>query len=212
VKANDQSATLRSVKISMSRYAKGGVGVSSEQAARARADIEKAVADNPSGTPIELDFSGIVATSTTFADDCIGRVLASRLVGYDEDYPLLVVGANPEARTTLAVALRARKLSLLSVSDDGGVELLGADEILSETMDEAVKLESFSVQQLADELGLTVQAANNRLVHLVRLGALSRSRVIPSRGGREFRYDVPLHGTKGRNGARATGRVKQSAA
>jgi hypothetical protein len=103
---------------------------------------------------------------------------------------MFAVDAIKLVRDTLAAALRQRHLSLLSFSHDG-VELLGADETLEETIREAMILKSFTVNELADRLGLRAQAANNRLVQLVRLGALSRSRVIPSRGGREFRYRVP---------------------
>ena len=139
--------------------------------------------------PVELDFTGVRAISITFADEGIGRVLGTRLAGYDEDHAFFAVGANEEVRVTLAVALRQRKLSLLSFSD-GQVELLGGDETLASTMEEAVTLGSFSVNELAERLGLSAQAANNRLTTCPSRRA-KRSRVIPSRGGREFRYEVP---------------------
>jgi hypothetical protein len=50
----------------------------------------------------------------------------------------------------------------------------------------------FTVAEIAEKLQLTPQAANNRLAHLVRSGALSRARIIPARGGREFRYELPV--------------------
>jgi hypothetical protein len=184
------SATLVSVKIGLTHFAEDGVLSTLEQAVKARAQIEKELAAQTSGGPVELDFNGVRAVTVTFADEGIGRVLGSRLAGYDEDHPFFAVGANQEVRVTLAAALRQRKLSLLSFND-GQVELLGGDETLTSTMEQAVALGSFSVNELAERLGLTAQAANNRLTQLVRVGALSRSRVIPSRGGREFRYEVP---------------------
>jgi hypothetical protein len=190
VAANPERAAVLSVKIGMSHIAEDGVLATSEQALRVRAALEKEIASQPEGTPIELDFSGVRAITVTFADECIGRVLSSRLAGFDEDHPIFATRTSSEVRTTLAAALRQLRLSLLSLSDEK-VELLGGDETLGETIDLAMRLESSSVNEIAEELGLTAQAANNRLVQLVRVGALSRSRVLPSRGGREFRYSVP---------------------
>jgi hypothetical protein len=191
------SATLVTVKIGLKQLADDGVLSTLEQAVKARARIEKDLAAQTTGVPVELDFTGVRAVSITFADEGIGRVLGTRLAGYDEDHAFFAVGANEEVRVTLAVALRQRKLSLLSFSD-GQVELLGGDETLTSTMEEAVTLGSFSVNELAERLGLSAQAANNRLTQLVRVGALSRSRVVPSRGGREFRYEVPPLARKNR--------------
>lgn len=183
--------TLLSVKFGLAHFSADGVLATPEQAQLVRSNLEREIAAQMPGTPIELDFSGVHAITVTFADECIGRVLSSRLAGYDEDHPMFAVGANRPVRDTLAAALRQRHLSLLSFGPDR-VELLGADETLEETMREAIRLQSFTVNELADRLGLRAQAANNRLVQLVRVGALTRDRVIPSRGGREFRYSVPV--------------------
>ncbi len=178
------------MKISVAGEAGGDVLVSREQAVRARGRIEKVIAHQTPGTPIELDFKGVRAISVVFADECIGRLVSSRLAGYDEDHPIIVNSASEEVRETLAAALRQRQLSLLALGPEGA-ELLGGDEIMTSTLLEALELESFTVNELKDRLGLTAQAANNRLTQLVRIGALTRSRIIPSRGGREFRYEVP---------------------
>jgi hypothetical protein len=175
----------------MARHASDGVLASREAGRTARSRIEHEIAAQRPGEPIALDFDGIAAISITFADECVGRLLSSRLAGYDEDHPLLALNANEAVRDTLDAALRARRLVLLSFGDDGP-ELLGGDEVLTETLMEAVRLRAFTVAQIAERLQLTPQAANNRLAHLVRSGALSRARIIPSRGGREFRYEVPL--------------------
>ena len=66
--------------------------------------------------------------------------------------------------------------------------------MLATTLREAVSLRSFNVHELAERLDLTPQAANNRLRLLLRSGALQRERAKPERGrgGREFRYRVPV--------------------
>jgi STAS-like domain of unknown function (DUF4325) len=192
VVANAARDTVASVKVSVADAAGGraDILVSREQAVKARARIEKEIARQAPGTPIELDFRGVRAISIGFADECVGRIVSSRLAGYDEDHPILVSNGTEEVRETLAAALRQRRLSLLALGPEGP-ELLGGDEIMSSTLREALELESFTVNELKDRLGLTVQAANNRLTQLVRVGALTRSRIVPSRGGREFRYEVP---------------------
>jgi STAS-like domain of unknown function (DUF4325) len=180
---------LVSVKIGFAHEARDGVLASRADAVKVRARVEREIGEQPAGAPIELDFSGVVAISVTFADECLGRLLSARLAGYDEDHPLFVTGANEEVRETIAAALRARRLQLLSFSD--GVELLGGDDVQRQTIREAFDLEEFSANELASRLGLSSQAANNRLAHLVRVGALRREPVLPSRGGREFRYVAP---------------------
>jgi predicted transcriptional regulator len=52
-------------------------------------------------------------------------------------------------------------------------------------------LGQFSVTEIAERLGVTPQAANNRIKALLRTGALSRQRSDPARGGREYLYRVP---------------------
>lgn len=182
-------AKLRPVKIGFAHGAKDGVLATRADAVKVRSRVEHEIAAQPSGTPIELDFSDVVAVSVTFVDECIGRVLSARLAGFDEDHPLFVVGANEGVRETIGAALRQRRLQVLSFSD--GVELLGGDEQQRQTIEKAFELEEFSVNDLAALLGLTAQAANNRLAHLVRVGALRREPVLPSRGGREYRYVAP---------------------
>ncbi len=186
---NASQSTLHPVKVSLAYESRDGVLASREDGVKARTRIEKEIANQPPGTPIEFDFTGVVAVTVTFVDESFGRLLSSRLAGFDEDHAFFVTGASEAVRDTLSAALRNRRLQLLSFSD--GVELLGGDELLEETIREALHLESFRVSDLAGRLGLTVQAANNRLAHLVRVGALSRERVVPSRGGREFRYVTP---------------------
>ena len=185
-----ESVKVVPVKLAMADVGGSDVLVSREQALRARARIEKEIAHQTPGTPIELDFKGVRAISVSFADDCVGRILSSRLAGYDEDHPILASNASESVRETLSAALQQRHLSLLSIGADGP-GLLGGDPVMASTLREALALESFTVNELKERLGLTAQAANNRVTQLVRFGALSRSRIIPSRGGREFRYEVP---------------------
>lgn len=207
--ALSESATLAHVRVAMSDFDDDGVLVTREAGADARHDIERRIHGLVDGQPVVLDFESVRAISVPFADECLGQLLSGRLAGYYEDQPILAVNASPDVRETVAAALRPRRLVLLGVSD-GEAELIGGDSMLNSTMHAAQRLGSFTALQLADELGLSPQAANNRLKTLARAGALARRRVVPSRGGKEFAYEVPAvpeHGARRRpNGSRGRSR------
>jgi predicted transcriptional regulator len=65
--------------------------------------------------------------------------------------------------------------------------------VLVETLEAALQLkDEWSVQDLAARLRLSPQAANNCVRLLTRSGALQRERISQPRGGREFRYRIPV--------------------
>ena len=188
-----ESVTLHSMRHPMAQYAPRGDGILDTRAAGERAlnDIERSMAARPDHAVIALDFSDVRAVTVPFADACLGRLLTGRAAGFYEDQPIVLVDANEDVRETIALALRYRNLIALVLGSGGPPELLGADEVLERTMEAALELQDFSVIDLASRLNLTPQAANNRLRHLLRGGALERERVNPRTGGREFRYRVP---------------------
>ena len=187
-----ESDTLAPMTHPMAQYGQPrGVLTTRAAGEQALADIEKVIAAQTPGAVITLDFRDVEAISVPFADACLGRLLTGRVAGYYEDHPIVLLNANEDVRATIGLALRYRHLVALALGD-GGPELLGADEVLEQTMRAAVELQDFSVVDLAARLDLTPQAANNRLRHLIRSGALARQRVSPERGGREFRYRVPV--------------------
>lgn len=177
----------------MAQYAAEIEGIldTREAGDRARADIERAIRAHRSDNVIALDFSDVRAITVPFADACLGRLLTERVAGFYEDHPIVLVNANEDVRETIGLALRFRNLVALVLGNGGPPTLLGADEVLEETMNAALELQDFSAIDLALRLNLTPQAANNRLRQLLRNGALARERVNPRTGGREFRYRVP---------------------
>jgi DNA-binding transcriptional ArsR family regulator len=136
-------------------------------------------------------FDDVRAVTVPFADESIARLLNGRLSGYYGDHPFVILNANEDVRETIAAALRIRHLIALAFAEDGSPDLLGGDLLLGETIRVASRLGEFSVIDLAHRLNLSPQAANNRLRALLRAGAVHRKRVAPSRGGKEFRYEVP---------------------
>lgn len=168
-----------------------------ESGAEARQDLAR-LFDDPGLQPdavVAIDFEGVVVVSVPFADEFLGPLLSERLAGYYEDHPILAINANEDVRETIDVVLRQKRLHLLGISERGTPELLGGDDFLELTLSAALTAGTFNASQLARIMGTTPQAMNNRLKTLLRSGALRRTRVLPTRGGRQFEYQVPVPGT-----------------
>jgi predicted transcriptional regulator len=174
----------------MEEFAEQGVLCTRREAVEARASIERRLLREAEPVAVVFNFKNVRAVTTTFVDECIARLLSTRLAGFDNDQPLVIANARDEVRDTIDTALRRRRLLLVALGSSG-LEMLGADELLAETMQTAFELRRFSVLDLATRLKLTPQAANNRLAVLVRAGALARVRVLIERGGHQFMYEVP---------------------
>lgn len=186
-----ETVTLQVMKVSMREYGSSqGVLAGRESGDRAWRDIEHRLRKTHPDEVVALDFGGVDAISVPFADACLGRLLSGKVSGFYEEHPLVLLTANEDVRDTVGAALKLRHLVALCLGADGP-QLLGADKMLAETMGAAAALGDFSVLELAEQLHLSPQAANNRLRVLTRSGALHRQRVNPRHGGREFRYHVP---------------------
>lgn len=186
-----ETVTLRLMKVSMREYESSeGVLAGRDAGDRAWRDIEHRLRKVHPDEVVALDFDAINVISVPFADACLGRLLSGKVGGFYEEHPLVLWNADEDVRETIAATLKLRHLVALSLSSNGA-QLLGADDVLSQTMGAAVELGDFSVLDLAEQLNLSPQAANNRLRALTRSGALHRHRVNPRHGGREFRYRVP---------------------
>jgi hypothetical protein len=185
------------MKHPMRDYAKDGDGVliGRRQGEIARRDIERSIDAQAPDAPIALDFTGIRSVSSPFADALLVPLLSNRMTGYYEEHPILVVHPTDDVAETLGATLERRGLFVLGAPPP---RLLGAQGTLEETLRLADQLSPFSVLDLASELRISQQAANNRLKLLLSSGALVRRRVIRERGGKEFVYEVPnLPGKRG---------------
>jgi hypothetical protein len=182
------------VKIEMAKFGEDGILTGASAGEHARSAIERAMQHLVDDQPVFLDFTSVRAVSVPFIDGCLGRLLSGRAAGYYETHPIVVYWATIDVRETIDAALRLHHLYALALGGQRGAELLGADEVLETTLREAARLRNFNVHELAERLELTPQAANNRLRLLLRSGALQRQRAKPERGrgGREFRYSVPV--------------------
>jgi hypothetical protein len=161
-----------------------------ERGRRVREEIEEKLASVPPGESLLMDFSGVEGITVSFGDECIAKLILSRASGDFVDRGLVVEGANEDVRETIETVLSRRKVAVVSVGASGKPEILGEPEWLPETLKAALRLRSFSASELADKLGITPQAVNNRLRLLVASGAVARERVVPEGGGKEFSYKV----------------------
>jgi hypothetical protein len=190
-----ESDTLVAVHFDLAAWDDGagdGVLTGRAQGEVARAALEAAIRAHPSvGEPVAIDLRRVRAMSVPFADGFFVPLLSSWLAGYYDDHPILVFGAKDDVSETIAAVMRMRNVAILSIEMQSGIDLLGGEPSLRETIRLASRLGKFSATDLGHELGITPQAANNRLKALVRLGALVRVPVVRPEGGREFEYQVP---------------------
>ena len=187
-----ESDTLAFMRVPMAKYAAQGVLDTRSRGAAVRWDIERDVASSGDSEALVIDFDEVRAVTVPFVEECIGKLLAGRAISYYDDHPVLAVNANEDVRDTLAVALGNRRLALLHVSEPP--MLLGGDDILNATLREAWSMQRFTASEVALRLGISSQAANNRLKALVARGALRRVLTVPAGGGKEFAYTVPAPG------------------
>ena len=160
---------------------------------RVRGEISEKLASLSAGETLALDFAGVEGITSSFADECIAKLLLDRASSDLTDRGLVIEGANEDVREELETVLARRKLAAVSVAPSSDPQILGEPGWLTETLDAALGLRSFRAAELADALGITPQAANNRLKALVATGAVARSRAVPDGGGKEFAYNVTVH-------------------
>jgi hypothetical protein len=188
-----ESDTLAAVHFPMADHAEDSkILLGRELGQRVRSSLEREIDTHRfTEEPVAIDFAGVRGMTVPFADAFFVPLLSGRLQGYYEEHPVLVINATDDVYETLEAVLVKRNLAVLAVERDRGGALLGGEPALRETMRAAAELAEFTANELADKLGLTVQATNNRLKQLLQIGALVRTALVPPGGGREYRYRVP---------------------
>jgi len=137
---------------------------------------------------LTIDFSGVEAMTASFVDEFLGKFLTSDDVAKSES-TIKVTGLDEDNHYAVLVCVERRETQVV-VHDNDLLSLVG-DRMLSETFNEAVRLETFKANDLAKSLNLSAQNANNRLKRLTAVGALRKKQVTGSpRGGKEFVYQA----------------------
>jgi hypothetical protein len=163
-----------------------------ERGRRVREDVEKELSALAAGRTLALDFAGVEGVTVSFGDELLAKLVIDRDAGQFVDCGLIVEGADEDVRETLETVLARRKVAAVNLDKEGHPEVLGGPAWLAETLSAALELRSFSAAELAERLGLTPQAANNRLTRLVASGGVVREQIVPEGGGKEFGYRVAV--------------------
>jgi hypothetical protein len=159
-----------------------------ERGRRVREDVEEKLAGLAPGDVLSMDFADVEGITVSFGDECVAKLILNRTSGDFADRGLVIERANEDVHETIETVLARRKLAAVSLGESGEPELLGEQKWLPETLKAALDLGAFRASDLAESLGLTPQAANNRLKTLVASGAVVRERSVPDGGGKEFSY------------------------
>lgn len=144
---------------------------------------------------LTIDFTSVEAMTISFADEFLGKFL-STFDTMKTDATIKLAGLNTENLEAVEICLERRETQAVVMKLDGSLALVG-DPILADTFDALPQDKEFKANDVAEDLQLSAQNANNRLKRLVAAGALRKTRsAAPSRGGKEFVYttvtaDVP---------------------
>jgi STAS-like domain of unknown function (DUF4325) len=149
--------------------------------------LEDVARHQPPNSCIVIDFDGVKAMTFSFADEFIGRFLASRTTEDLSPFGVVVTGLDGDTPETLRLVLQRRSQVIVERTDTGS-ELLTDDDLLSTSYEVALDLGEFRAIELADRLAITPSNANNRLKRLTSCGAVLRTRISSERGGKEFVY------------------------
>lgn len=193
--------TLDGVRFPMADQTDDDILVGRELGQRARSLLEREMQTHRfTEEPVAIDFGGIRGMTVPFAREFFVPLLGGRLRGYYDEHPVVVMNAVEDVAETLEVVLFASDLAVLSLQAGRASSLLGGEPALQEAMTAAEELHEFTANDIAGKLGLSAQAANNRLKQLVRIGALIRVPVVLAAGGREYSYRLPTTGAASRQG------------
>ena len=170
----------------------GPVGATRERGREFREKLEDLLRKANPGDIVEIDITEPEALSVSFSDELIGRLLAARAAGDFQDRAVIIVGASEDTRETIEAVLQRRNVpGVYRDSRTNQIVALAGASWFPETLRQASGLRaSFRATELGEKLGLSPQAANNRLRALTTSGALVRERITPDRGGKEFEYRV----------------------
>lgn len=160
-----------------------------------RTGIDEGLGQLGEGEGLVIDFGGVAACTYSFADEVVGTLVGDRAGGRFLDHGLVVVGFNPDVQETLELVMHRRHQAVFALLPGGEPTVLGAEPWLTETVRRALEVGEFRAADLAATLDISSQAMNNRLKAAMTAGAVTRERMVPEGGGKEFVYrpvQVPI--------------------
>lgn len=145
------------------------------------------------GDVLVIDLEGIEAFDFSFANELFGRTLLNLPIESPGRF-VVVTHLNPYTRENLAQALASLGLIIVEEEEEDTYALLGkvhpTDQATFEAVAQAGK--PVAATELADRLGVTLTAMNERLSKLVRLAIVGREKSISPAGREQYLYSVPF--------------------
>jgi|GEM_PF-388444 len=176
-----------------------------QEGKRVRHELIEALRSLPERGILLVDMSGLEVLSGSFADETLVEAVAWLTERGDAGRYLVVQGSDQEAVEDLGARLAQRKLAVLARLEDGLCVLGYLPPYLEQALDVVHVKGVITSQQLAGELGVSVQGAAVRLSTLARLRLVHLERENRPMGGWQNRAmalqpDLPSSETKDRAG------------
>ncbi len=139
----------------------------------------------PEGESLYLDFAEVYAMDVSFVDEAI-ILLAKEIVDDQYGQRRLVLHHLSQDTTdnlNAAIALQNLTLALFSMQSDGGWQLVGhLEKSLQQVLTMIMACREITAPQLAAELELALNAANNRLKRLYDQRLIQRRYEVTDKG------------------------------
>ena len=182
--------------------AKGTLFIGRQAGARLRRWLEAETLGQPDDV-VWLNLGSVTAFDHPAADEAFAKFLLALRSGVAE--PRCVVFTNVgEAQIEHLHAVLDRRSICALASDRRGLRLIGhVPPGIADVFDHTLKLGAVSAARLGELLGITTNAASNRLRLLWIAGILRRREVFEKLGGRKYEYTLPVRLSARRSGTRA---------
>jgi hypothetical protein len=139
----------------------------------------------PEGRTLHLDFAEVYAMDVSFVDEAIIRIAKEIVDNHFGQRRLVLHHLSADATDNLnaAIALQNLALALFSIRSDGSWQLIGhLEKSLQQVLTMIMSRGEITAPQLAAELDLALNAANNRLKRLYDQRLIRRRYEVTDRG------------------------------
>ncbi|MFO8034579.1 MAG: hypothetical protein R6U88_05395 [Candidatus Bipolaricaulota bacterium] len=158
-----------------------------QEGLRVRGDLVQALEELPERGVLVVDVSGLEVLSGSFADEALVEAVAWLTERGGPGRYLVVRASGAEEVEDLGARLGQRKLALLALLSEGPRALGHLPPYLAQALDLVHQQGAITSQELACELGVSVQGAAVRLAALARLRLVHPEPEARAMGGRQNR-------------------------
>jgi len=154
--------------------------------------LEQHLNQVPLGRALVLDFKGVSVMDTSFADEAVLELVLKLIAGEYGDRFLILGEPSPATVENLegTIARRRVKAAILA-RGEGRLGIIGdVEPNMVDAWQKTKRSGTLTARQLADELGLEINAASMRLLKLHKLRLLAREEEL-SAAGRQHVYRFP---------------------